>query len=165
MTVAAVTVDLVWPSSVVSARFGLGQCYFNSGYALLAWFYVPVAVSVVGNVAMSVTVIVVIWRTTQQTRSARDGHSSRKQLIVTSLKITAIFGVSWLLGITAALVNNEVFSDVSGIINSLQGLFVSLSFVVNLRTIRAVKSRWSEVMWSKNETYSTNSRSIRKTMN
>ena len=140
MTMASVFIDIVWPSSVISPRFGREQCYFNNAYALLAWFYVPVTVVVLANVVMCTAVIVTVWRTTQETKSARGDSSSNKQLIVMSMKLTAIFGVTWLLGAIAALIGNRVFSEVAGIVSSLQGVFVSLSYVMSSRTISAVKS-------------------------
>lgn len=148
VTASAVIVDARWPESNISGRFGRGQCYFNNGYALLAWFYVPVAVAVLGNVAMGIVVIVIMWRTTIDTNTIQGQRGSRKQLIVVAVKITAIFGVCWLSGLITALLQNEVTSVISSIITSLQGVFVSLSLVFSERTIREVRTRWRSTLRS-----------------
>lgn len=137
VTVAAVMVDQLWPQSAVSPRFGQQQCYFNNGDALMVWLFVPASICTVANVGMTISGVFIVWRTMTLARSARD--VSRLQLVCLTTKLTVLFGVTWLFGLVAALVDNAMFSEISALINSSQGMFLAGVFLLNERVHRAVK--------------------------
>lgn len=154
VTLAAVMVDAIWPESEVSAGFGRGVCYFSRGYALLAWFYMPVTAAIAINAVISIIVIISVWRTMHLAGEARV-KSSKNQLLFLSFKITVIFGLLWAFGLVAIFANNVYLNLIVGLMNSLQGACIALSFLLNVKTIREVRSLSNSFKFSTSSQAST----------
>lgn len=140
VTVAAVTMDALRPQSMFSPGFGAKTCFISSGYALLAWLYVPIAVAVVANAVMTCASACFVRRTMRLAKSAR-GEASNAQLVALIAKLSALFGLVWIFGLLASAVDNGVLVDAAGILSSAQGLFLSAAFLTTERVFRQVKAR------------------------
>ena len=73
-----------------------------------------------------------------------------------SSQISTLMGFTWLIGFVAAYVKNAVVWYIFVIFNSLQGTFIFLAFMCNLRVWR---------LWTQGITTKSTSTSIRKSSN
>ncbi|XP_028394242.1 G-protein coupled receptor Mth2-like [Dendronephthya gigantea] len=135
-------------SGIVTLTFILGEteaipvgygesssCWIGQRLSLILFFYVPVAIMLVFNAVSLVWTIFSIRNVTKITKDVQKSVKSdtRGKNVKIYVKLSTVMGVTWLLGFGAA--HNTIVAYLYVIVNSLQGVFIFVAFVLNKRTM------------------------------
>ncbi|KAK3097944.1 hypothetical protein FSP39_014723 [Pinctada imbricata] len=116
--------------------YGGSKCFIKDTYMLIALFICPVALICLLNIAFfSLTA-----RAIKLTPKAESNQKKRDDLAI-FVRLTTVTGVSWLLQIIDSFLPFTYFTFISTAINSLQGCFIFLAFIVNKRVIDLLRKR------------------------
>ena len=125
--------------------FGGFACWFTSRNALMLYFYIPVGISICINM-ISFTISTIFLRKLFSQRSTVRHSSATKQEYKASLKIFTLIGATWFIGLIATWVNNDVIWVLFVILNSSQGVFIFLVFVLDTkRTYKCFQNKGSGI--------------------
>lgn len=106
-------------------------CWITNPIALAVFFAVPVVTMILFNVVSLVRVLVAVRRVRKVTKKVRD--KSTGQDISMCWKLTAVFGLTWILGLGAGY--NVAIRIVYIVCNSLQGVFIMIGFIMTRRIL------------------------------
>ncbi|KAL9971187.1 hypothetical protein ACROYT_G023680 [Oculina patagonica] len=142
--VACVITDHVKEGSI---GYGQGdeECFISQPKAILYSFVLPVALLITFNLfALGHTVICIVKarKRTQQQKSRQNGPS----VAVICLKMFSVMGVTWILGIAANLKALSFLWYPCVVLNSLQGLFIFLSFAASGKALELYKSKLASIL-------------------
>lgn len=140
-------------------RPGYGErvCWITSKLALLLFFAGPLAVfKLFDFIAFGFTVYH-IAEAKRQGAVARDGRRISSFLI--NLKLSLTMGLTWAFAFIANFTNNNIIWYFFIIFNTLQGLFIGLSFLCTKRVLRLMKEKKKEISRSNTTRMTTMSRS------
>ncbi|XP_070185576.1 uncharacterized protein [Littorina saxatilis] len=167
---SAVLLQVLKPDSSLSPRYGLGICWLANKHALLLFFAAPLFLLLLLNIIFFLISARNISRAKSKTaRMLGKDEEGRMGIYV---KLTVVMGITWVFGFLAVLVpNNQVLTYCFVVMNTLQGLFICLSFVFtkkvlhllkdnNRRKLRISKSGGSTNMTSLSKSLSTSNRNI-----
>ncbi|KAL9971182.1 hypothetical protein ACROYT_G023674 [Oculina patagonica] len=124
---------------------GEQECFISQPRALLYSFVLPVALMLIFNmIALGHTVIHIIKtrKRTQQKQNRR--HDTRAAVIC--VKMASVMGVTWILGIAANLKALSFLWYPYVVLNSLQGLFIFLSFAASGKALELYKSKLAGIL-------------------
>ena len=118
-------------SEQVYGHIGYGQhaCYISSQYLLYFTFGLPLALVIISNVGMIITVIVKI----RQTGSVSRNVQNQRNNIIIFAKLSTITGATWIFGFAYLWTDIAFSSYLFIVLNASQGLFICFAFVVNRR--------------------------------
>ena len=116
-----------------SLSYGVNVCFISTRIDLIIFFMVPVSVLLFINLIVlifSIILIVKSDRTSQVTfkKETKPDFAKEKKRIILYLKLAILSGITWVFGIISSLSNNDVLWYIYIVLNSLQGLFIFLSF-------------------------------------
>ncbi|XP_038045382.1 uncharacterized protein LOC119719972 [Patiria miniata] len=144
-------IHFVWDQQL-DFRYGVGPgedtCWLSGQHAIVGAFVAPIACSLVANVVMfgwtvrSVHASVVAGVMVRADKS-RTKEKARELWIY--LKISAVMGFTWVFGCLANRINHVVLWYLFVILNSLQGVFIFVSFGCN----RRIRALWREKLVAK----------------
>ena len=115
------------------------HCWLYGKYGLIYLFAVPLAVIICANLIMFSRTLVAIKRTMDQTKMAKEGKDDQKQFGI-YVKLSSVMGFTWVFGFLANLTVFTAFWYVFIVLNTLQGVFIGISFVFNRRVMRRYKA-------------------------
>uniref|UniRef100_T1JM11 G-protein coupled receptors family 2 profile 2 domain-containing protein n=1 Tax=Strigamia maritima TaxID=126957 RepID=T1JM11_STRMM len=122
--------------------FGLVLCWFSHRRALLLFFVVPVVMVILINVVLFSLSAYMILATT---RNAPKLHATNPQRnFRLYLRLALLMGLTWLMGIIAALSDVQPLWYIFVTFNTLQGLFIFFAFTCTKKADWA----WDEDSWS-----------------
>ncbi|KAK3108043.1 hypothetical protein FSP39_000012 [Pinctada imbricata] len=108
--------------------YGGSNCFIRHTNMLIGLFICPVALICLTNIVFfSLTAHAI-----KRTPTAECNQRKRNELVIFT-RLTTVTGVSWLLQIIDSFLPFTYFTFISTIINSLQGLFIFIAFIVNKR--------------------------------
>ena len=138
MTSAAfVVVTLAWQFGAEGhSGYGGPVCYFTKPLVRVVMFALPLACTVLVNLAMFVFTIVRL-RAMQPVESTR---SNRVNLVLYT-KLSVFTGLTWLFGFLASLLASVPLAYVFAVSQGCQGLFVLLAFLPNKRVLHLLRKR------------------------
>ncbi|KAK7500129.1 hypothetical protein BaRGS_00008676 [Batillaria attramentaria] len=133
-SVFVVTV-LVW-QFVAEGNSGYGgsPCYIRKLAVRVTMFVLPLAVTVLLNIAMFVFTIVRL----RSPSRARCSRSNRNNLIL-YIKLSVFTGVTWLLGFLASALASVALIYLFVVLQGCQGLFIFLAFLANKRVLAMLR--------------------------
>ncbi|XP_021358437.1 uncharacterized protein LOC110453698 [Mizuhopecten yessoensis] len=123
---------------------GNGKCFLTSFESVIATFISPVILVCVFNIVFFVVVAYKI-----STAPKVPSNKNVRQEFPLYVKLFVLTGATWTFQIIDAFIPLSVFSIISGIINSLQGVFIFLSYSVNSRVRKFYKERLSSTRISR----------------
>ncbi|XP_072048307.1 adhesion G-protein coupled receptor D1-like [Amphiura filiformis] len=118
-------------------------CWISDGTANLLTFGVPAAIFLLVNAILFGHTVVGIRSTKRATARLHQDTSTLKrttQELLIYIKIASLMGFTWIFGYVAAFTGIEALWYIFIILNSLQGVFIFISFMCN----RRVGLLWSE---------------------
>jgi len=139
-----VAVDHVKKGSIGYGQ-GADECFISQPRALLLSFVLPVALLMVFNLFALGHIVIHIVKTrkeTQQVTNQRQGGN----VAVICVKMASVMGVTWILGIAANLQPLSFLWYPYVVLNSLQGLFIFLSFAVSGRALELYRSKVADIL-------------------
>ena len=107
-------------------------CWISPGEALLYSFALPLAALLLFNACFFVKTIVGLQTFRKATKSIEKNRENKSSLIL-YIKMSSLLGFTWLFGFVAALTGVTEFWYMFIIFNSLQGVFICLSFTFTQR--------------------------------
>ncbi|XP_044178131.1 LOW QUALITY PROTEIN: uncharacterized protein LOC122960179 [Acropora millepora] len=125
---------------------GYGQdqayCFIAEPKAILSSFVVPVALILVFNLFALVHTVLHIVKTRKRTQKVTNQqHSTGAALIC--VKMASVMGVTWILGIAANVHALSFLWYPYAVLNSLQGVFIFLSFAASGRSLELYRAKIS----------------------
>ncbi|XP_015752352.1 PREDICTED: adhesion G-protein coupled receptor G2-like isoform X1 [Acropora digitifera] len=144
---AIVVSTFVIIDQLISKGFvGYGQdeayCFIADRKAILYFFVVPVALILVFNLFALVHTVLHIVKTRKRThRETNQQHNTCAALIC--VKMASVMGVTWILGIAANVHALSFLWYPYTVLNSLQGVFIFLSFAASGRSLELYRAKIS----------------------
>ena len=119
-------------------RYGEPICLISSKYALILFFLGPLAIFKLFDIAAFVCTSCHISMSRRQSSVARRYTFCSFLLYI---KLSFIMGLTWLFAFVALLSNNKIIWYLFIIFNTMQGVFIGLSFLLTKRTITLLKTK------------------------
>ena len=117
--------------------YGGPRCYITTALVRIVMFALPLACTVLANLAMFIFTIVRLRAINQHVKSTR---SNRISLLLYT-KLSVFTGLTWLLGFMASLLESEPLAYLFAVFQGCQGLFVFLAFLANKRVLALLRER------------------------
>ncbi len=146
--------------------FGGPRCWFTERYAMLVYFGVPIALSLLLNIFLYVHTSVNLHKALKNAALAAKAEKYHFGIYV---RLFVLMGITWIFGFISAFTNQIVIDFIFVVLTALQGLFLFISFVCNRRVLsevgQKVKSDASSSSYGKKtkstplQSYEVNSRS------
>jgi hypothetical protein len=138
-----VAVDLMQESSGVPEEFWpkFGQsdlCWFSSKKALLVYFAVPFACIVCINVVLFVLSACMVYTAMRDNAVAHTTSCGPKTNFYLYLRLAVIMGLTWTIGLVAAFVDEEAVWYGFVAFNTLQGLFIFITFTCTRKVMGSI---------------------------
>ncbi|XP_072046865.1 latrophilin receptor-like protein A [Amphiura filiformis] len=128
----------------VNFKYGsVSACWISDGTANLLTFGVPAAIFLLFNAILFGHTVAGIRSTKRATARLHQDTSTLKRTtkeLLIYIKIASLMGFTWIFGYVAAFTGIEALWYIFIILNSLQGVFIFISFICN----RRVGLLWSE---------------------
>ena len=152
-----VTVSIVTNYSDVdeqfSPDFGGFRCWYTQRFAMLLYFGVPIALSIILNI------ILYIWTSLNLHKAFKSGThviKRKRYHFVIYVRLFILMGITWIFGFISAFTDKIVIDFIFVILTSLQGLFLFISFICNKRVLSEIRKKTkSETSTSGKQTKST----------
>ena len=125
---------------VVKLGYGESEiCWLTVNNAYTYFVTIPIAVLLLFNtVAFGITALYL--RKHGQNRAAKQASGNRKSNLWMYVRLSTLMGFTWLFGLLALVLNSTiVFWYFFVIFTSLQGVFVSVAFAMNAKTLSLYK--------------------------
>ncbi|XP_021919974.1 probable G-protein coupled receptor Mth-like 1 [Zootermopsis nevadensis] len=108
----------------VRPGYGVSECWFDSGRALLTFIVGPLSVVMILNAVLFFWSACIIYTSTSELKNTSRTHRDFRLYC----RLALIMGLTWIVGLVAAFVDNIVVWYAFVILNTLQGLFIFLAF-------------------------------------
>ncbi|KAK3096489.1 hypothetical protein FSP39_000668 [Pinctada imbricata] len=118
--------------------FGGSKCFMDNTISVVLAFICPVLFICLSNIFFYCLTIRYIHRASNPTGKERN----RNELSIFS-RLATITGISWILQIIDSFLPLTAFSFIAAMVNSLQGLFVFVAFVMNARNIALLREKFA----------------------
>ncbi|XP_070192401.1 uncharacterized protein [Littorina saxatilis] len=129
------------PSINFEVGYGEKVCgWIGESKATVWFFFVPLGISLLVNLLAFFAAVFGIERTTRASSMASSRRSEGKRLLV-YVKMSAALGFTWVLGLGVAFGQWVWLMWIFAILNSLQGAFIAMAFLVNERVLRMLKKK------------------------
>ncbi|XP_064598816.1 uncharacterized protein LOC135465507 [Liolophura sinensis] len=120
--------------------YGGTICFLHSPLAIGVFFIGPLGLILVLNAIFFTKTILVIRSVPDMTEAS---NKSKKQHVFVYIKLSLLFGFTWIFGILAAILQSTVLEYVFTVLTGSQGVMIFLAYCVNERTWTELKSRVS----------------------
>ncbi|XP_068700614.1 uncharacterized protein [Montipora foliosa] len=144
-----VIIDQVLIKGFIGYGDGEAYCFISKPKAVLYFFVAPVALIMLFNAFALVHTVLHIVKTRKRTPKVTNQRNSTEVALI-GVKMASVMGVTWILGIAANVQTLSFLWYPYVVLNSLQGLFIFLSFAVSRRSlelyrakIAILRNRWS----------------------
>ena len=137
----AIAIGVEYSDAKITYRpnFGGLRCWFTQRIALLTYFGLPIAISIMLNICFYLL-------TSLNLRKAFKDKKSRKtqqneQHFIVYVKLLVLMGFTWIFGFLSAFTDEVAIDFIFVILTSLQGVFLFVSFVCNKRVLNELKKK------------------------
>ena len=137
-----------------SPEFGGSRCWYTSRYAMLLYFGVPLMLSSAMNAALFILSSFNLHMAFNKGTNVIKSEGRHFRIYV---RLFVLMGITWIFGFISAFTDEIVIDFIFVILNSLQGLFLFISFVCNKRVLAEIRKK------TKNETSSTYGKQTKST--
>ena len=121
-----------------------GLCWITERIALLIFFGAPLALVLTINIIfyiMTIRKLVLIAKSTKAVQQTNEN----KQRFALYVKLSVIMGLTWIFGFIATMTDEQGLWYVFVILNSLQGAFICISFVITKKVGRLLREKWRQM--------------------
>ena len=119
-------------------EFGGSRCWYTQRYAMLIYFGVPIALSIILNITLY------IWTSINLHKAFKSGThviKTKKYHFEIYVRLFILMGITWIFGFISAFTDEIVIDFIFVILTSLQGLFLFISFVCNKRVLSEIRKK------------------------
>ncbi|XP_068696775.1 uncharacterized protein [Montipora foliosa] len=135
-----VIIDQILIKGFIGYGEGEAYCFISKPKAVLYFFVAPIALIMLFNAFALVHTVLHIVKTRKRTpKVTNQRHSTEVALIC--VKMASVMGVTWILGIAANVKALSFLWYPYVVLNSLQGLFIFLSFAVSGRSLELYRAK------------------------
>ena len=121
-----------------SPEFGGSRCWYTQRYAMLLYFGLPIALSIIINITLY------IWTSINLHKACKSRtHVIKKQRynFFVYVRLFILMGITWIFGFISAFTDEIVIDFIFVILTSLQGLFLFISFVWDKCVLSELKQK------------------------
>ena len=122
--------DYVNISEKFKPQFGGAQCWFKNKKALVYYFIIPLALCMCVNVILFVLTAINLKEAYKHSSTLQQSKRKKQDMLV-YMKVFITLGLSWVIGLIAALVNHAVLWLIFTVLNASQGTMIILVFEVD----------------------------------
>ncbi|XP_018026488.1 uncharacterized protein LOC108681918 isoform X2 [Hyalella azteca] len=129
----------------IKPKFGAYSCFFsftrshNNG-AKWAYFFGPVAVLLVADLAFFVLTVRTLLQTVKQSHKGTTQRQTRQRLRL-CFKLFLVMGISWVAEIVSFQLGPRTVWYISDVINCFQGFIIFLIFILKPKILESVRTR------------------------
>ena len=135
----AIGVDYSNAKMTYRPNFGGLRCWFTQRIALMTYFGLPVAISIVLNIFFYVLTAMNLRRAFKDKKSRKTQQNEHHFLVY--VRLFVLMGFTWIFGFLSAFTDEVAIDFVFVILTSLQGVFLFVSFVCNKRVFNELKKK------------------------
>ncbi|KAI1292216.1 G-protein coupled receptor Mth2 [Halotydeus destructor] len=133
--------------------FGVdNKCWFTSRKSLVVFFALPVGLVMLFNVVFFTLTSCIILTTTNGTMSANGHKSPAQRNFKLYARLTILAGLTWITGFLASYVDNDYLWAVFIVLNTMQGVFIFVSFTCSKKIRKSTRDKLSDLMYTKTRT-------------
>ncbi|KAH3733303.1 hypothetical protein DPMN_039729 [Dreissena polymorpha] len=121
----------------IKPRYGQGACWLNSSLGVLIFFIGPLGLMKSFDIFAFVMTAINIIGTRRQVKN-KDSNQSVCWFVV-HIKLSIVMGLTWVFAIIANISNNSVLWYVFVVTNTLQGMFVALTYMTSNKIFGLLK--------------------------
>ncbi|KAL4233529.1 synapse assembly [Mactra antiquata] len=144
VVLSAVIVDYSIESDIIKEfkpLYGQVGCWISSKYALLLFFVGPLVLLKLFDFIAFGVIVYHITKAKKQGAMARNENNSCTFFI--HVKLSLVMGLTWVFAFIANFGGSAILWYLFIIFNTLQGLFIAVSFVCTRRVLRLIKSKYN----------------------
>ncbi|XP_053396661.1 uncharacterized protein LOC128556240 [Mercenaria mercenaria] len=134
-------------------KYGQSVCWITSRNALLVFFAGPLAIFKLFDFVSFGFTAYHITKARKQGAFARKGPSTSSFLI--NLRLSLVMGLTWAFAFVANFTNNTVMWYLFIIFNTLQGLFIALSFLCTRKVLKLFREKYTNTFTQSSGTQMT----------
>ncbi len=153
-TAITITFDFTDIDDTFKPTFADELCWYGQRYALLIYFGIPVAVSIIINTVLFTITSIELNIALRKSRAM--SKQDRKNVSI-YIRLFSLMGITWILGFISPFIDHIVADVIFVVMNSLQGLFLFVAFVCQ-RKVWQQLSKAKERPTSASTSNSSNSR-------
>ncbi len=120
-------------------HFGGDRCWYTERYAMLVFFGIPIAISILLNIILYISTSHNLHKAFKSSIQA----SKYKYHFTTYIRLFIIMGITWVFGFISTFSNWDVMDFIFVILAGLQGLFLFISVVCNKRALSCMGKKHS----------------------
>ncbi len=140
-----------------SPQFGGSRCWYTQRYAMLLYFGVPIAISILLNTGIYIHTSVNLHRAFKNRVAAANADKYQQNFGV-YVRLFVLMGITWVFGFISAFTDQIVIDFIFVILTSLQGVFLFISFVLTKRVLNELRYKVREQSgWSSSQGKATKS--------
>ena len=121
-----------------------GLCWITERIALLIFFEAPLALILSINIilyTLTIRKLILIAKTTKVVQRSNEN----KQRFALYVKLSVIMGLTWIFGFIATMTDEQGLWYVFVVLNSLQGAFICISFIITKKVGRLLREKWRQM--------------------
>ena len=111
-----------------------------TGYSLLYGFVVPLGLIILVNIVFFICTLVGLAQTMKETQRANESRSEKERLVL-YVKLSSLMGFTWVFGFLANIHVLWFLRYLFIACNTLQGVFICMSFVLTSKVHKMYKER------------------------
>ncbi|XP_068753214.1 latrophilin receptor-like protein A [Montipora capricornis] len=135
-----VIIDQILMKGFIGYGDGEAYCFISKPNAVLYFFVAPIALIMLFNTFALVHTVLHIVKTRKRTPKVTNQRNSTEVALI-CVKIASVMGVTWILGIAANVQALSLLWYPFVVLNSLQGLFIFLSFAASRRSLELYRAK------------------------
>ena len=128
-------------SSHYNPAYAQGLCWITHRPALIIYFGLPLALLLLANLCFYILTVCNIRSVSESTRIVRRDEGDSGHLLVYT-KLCVIMGLTWMFGFIATLAQVEPLWYIFLIFNSLQGVFICITFICTRKVYRLLREKF-----------------------
>lgn len=127
----------------VMPDYGKAFCWFGNKNSQLIFFVVPVSLLILSDIIFFCLTVREIYKVNEGSRKIKmTKNNAEKKRLGLYIKLAFIMGFTWILGFVATLLRNTVVWYIFVVLNSLQGLWIFITFVCTAKVMNLIKGRY-----------------------
>ncbi|XP_068696010.1 uncharacterized protein [Montipora foliosa] len=135
-----VIIDQILIKGFIGYGEGEAYCFISKPKAVLYFFVAPIALIMLFNAFALVHTVLHIVKTRKRTPKVTNQRNSTEAALI-FVKMASVMGVTWILGIAANVQALSFLWYPYVVLNSLQGLFIFLSFASSRRSLELYRAK------------------------
>ncbi|GFO01438.1 G-protein coupled receptor mth2-like, partial [Plakobranchus ocellatus] len=142
IVITALVIEELYPWSEFSPNYGEYFCWLNGSRAVAVFFVTPCsAICGMNTIFVGLTLRGLRRQRTSISKLKKSNTATAVTDTTIVVKIILLVGITWLLGLVAALVNHQVLWIIFTIINASLGFLISAVLVLNKRVFHAIQKK------------------------